>query len=285
MTKKNKELLAKYKKANKEYRKTIIKKAGFTTESEYFNYLNGKSKVKKSDCLDVVIAFDTTGSMSSYLSSVRKHAKEVVTDLFKNTPNLRMKIVAFGDYCDMKSSTEFGNAYQETPLTDNVNELIKFIDNAKNTSGGDGDEFYELVIKKIVEETPWRTGKKSVLLIADCNPHEVGYSYGNIVKNAQIDWKVEANKAAKLGIQFDTLSINGYKWYEELSKITGGLNLLFKSSAKISQIITGTTYARGATYSTKSAMSFSSTMDDVMRSGDEELIGAYKKISTLTEEK
>jgi len=44
---------------------------------------------------------------------------------------------------------------------------------AQNTSGGDGDEFYELVIKKIVEEMDWREGStKAVLLIADANPHE-----------------------------------------------------------------------------------------------------------------
>ena len=66
--------------------------------------------------------------------------------------------------------------------------IIKFINEAQDTSGGDGDEFYELVIKKITEETEWREGStKAVLLIADAAPHKVGYSYKGIISNAQID--------------------------------------------------------------------------------------------------
>lgn len=67
----------------------------------------------------------------------------------------------------MKSAHEFGDAYQCMTLTNNENDLIKFIRETKNTSGGDGDEFYELVIKKIVEETPWRENStRAILLIS-----------------------------------------------------------------------------------------------------------------------
>lgn len=66
---------------------------------------------------------------------------------------MRIGIVAFGDYCDMPSKDRFGKAYQVCELTDNENRLIEFITKAQSTSGGDSDEFYELVIKKIVEET------------------------------------------------------------------------------------------------------------------------------------
>lgn len=286
------ELLSEFKRANRDRREKLAIREGYKTSAEYLAYLEGKktttkksttkTKFKEDECLDVVIAFDTTGSMSSYISSVRKHAKEVVTDLFKNTPNLKMKIVAFGDYCDMASSTKFGIAYQESKLTNDVDSLINFIDTAKNTNGGDSDEFYELVIKKITEETPWRKGKKSVLLIADSNPHEVGYSYSGKIENAQIDWRKEAKKSANLGIQWDTLKIiPSYTWYNELSQITGGLSLDFRNSNKISDIMVGTTYARAASYSEGATMSFMSTMDAVEASGDSELIGAYKKIKTL----
>lgn len=66
----------------------------------------------------------------------------------------------------MNSKTDFGDAYQCLPLTKNENDIIKFIKHTQDTSGGDGDEFYELVIKKIVEETDWREGStRSILLI------------------------------------------------------------------------------------------------------------------------
>lgn len=124
--------------------------------------------------LDMVIAFDTTGSMNAYIKAVKLQVKELIPKLFKQNPDLRIGIVAFGDYCDMPSKDRFGKAYQVCELTDNENRLIEFITKAQSTSGGDSDEFYELVIKKIVEETNWREGStKAVLLIADAEPHEV----------------------------------------------------------------------------------------------------------------
>lgn len=66
--------------------------------------------------LDMVIAFDTTGSMSAYINAVKTHVKELVPKLFSSNPDLRIGIVAFGDYCDMKSKDNFGKAYQVLDL-------------------------------------------------------------------------------------------------------------------------------------------------------------------------
>lgn len=211
-----------------------------------------KPKVKESTTtssdgrLDMVIAFDTTGSMASYIDAVKEHVKELIPKLFKQNPDLRIGIVAFGDYCDMPSKDRFGKAYQVCELTDNENRLIEFITKAQNTSGGDGDEFYELVIKKIVEETNWREGStKAVLLIADAEPHRVGYSYSDRVVNNQIDWREEAKKAAEKGIKFDTLTINKTGWYKELSSTTNGVSAPFSTSSKTSQLVEAAALARG----------------------------------------
>lgn len=209
--------------------------------------------------LDMVIAFDTTGSMSSYINAVKKHVKELVPKLFKQNPDLRIGIVAFGDYCDMPSGDEFGKAYQVCELTDNENELIEFITNAQNTNGGDSDEFYELVIKKIVEETNWREGStKAVLLIADANPHSVGYCCGNRVYDNQIDWREEAKRAAEKGIKFDTLTIRELPWLKELSSTTNGVSAPFSTSSKTSHLVEAAALARGGSR-TKEA--YKATMD------------------------
>lgn len=206
-----------------------------------------KKKLSSSDGkLDMVIAFDTTGSMRSYIDAVKEHVKELIPKLFKQNPDLRIGIVAFGDYCDMPSKDRFGKAYQVCELTDNENRLIEFITKAQNTSGGDGDEFYELVIKKIVEETNWREDStKAVLLIADAEPHRVGYSYSDRVVNNQIDWREEAKKAAEKGIKFDTLTINKTGWYKELSSTTNGVSAPFSTSSKTSQLVEAAALARG----------------------------------------
>ena len=227
--------------------------------------------------LDMVIAFDTTGSMLAYINAVKTHVKELVPKLFSSNPDLRIGIVAFGDYCDMKSKDNFGRAYQVLGLTNDENEISKFINEAQNTNGGDGDEFYELVIKKITEETTWREGStKAVLLIADAAPHEVGYSYRDIVSNSQIDWREEAKKASELGIKFDTMTIDPMyvEWYKELSAMTNGVSVPFNNSGKTSQVIEAAALSRGGT---RTKAVYMATMDSVK--DDVELSAVYTAYS------
>lgn len=285
------EKLKQFKKSNKERREKLAKKEGFSTVEDYMKFLSRGTKTKikvtkekSKDMLDYVVAFDTTGSMSSYIDNVKKHVKELIPTMFDQDIDLKMKIVAFGDYCDMESATKFGKAFQESELTNNTNDLIKFVNDARGTDGGDGDEFYELVIKKITEETPWRKGaKRAVLFIADDNPHKVGYSFGSKVQNAQIDWRKEAKKAKEQEIGFDTLSIHGDSrpWYKELSEITGGVYMPFKSSNKTAEVVAASAYVRG---SKKSKGVFYAAMSAAVDSGDTELIGTYKTLSTLDTE-
>lgn len=227
--------------------------------------------------LDMVIAFDTTDSMSAYINAVKTHVKELVPKLFSSNPDLRISIVAFGDYCDMKSKDNFGKAYQVLDLTNDENKIIQFINEAQDTYGGDGDEFYELVIKKITEETEWREGStKAVLLIADAAPHGVGYSYKGIVSNAQIDWREEAKKASELGIKFDTMTIDPMyiEWYKELSAMTNGVSVPFKNSGKTSQVIEAAALSRGGT---RTKAMYMATMDSVK--DDVELNAVYTAYS------
>ena len=208
---------------------------------------SNETKTDEKGKLDMVIAFDTTGSMASYIDAVRQEVSDLIPRLFAENKDLRLSIVAFGDYCDMKNADEFGDAYQCIPLTDSENELIKFVKESKDTCGGDGDEFYELVIKKIVEETQWRKDStRAVLLIADANPHELGYTYRDYVVNNQIDWRQEARKAAEMKIKFDTVSIRSYNhWYEQLSYMTNGVNVPFKSAQKTTVLVEASIMARG----------------------------------------
>lgn len=225
-----------------------------------------KKSKKEAKKVDMVIAFDTTGSMSSYIGDVKKRVMELIPTLFEDNPNLQLGIVAFGDYCDMISRNNFGKAYQDLPLSTDIAEIQKFVKNARNTGGGDSDEFYELVIKKINEETDWRPdARHAVMLIADCNPHSVGYSYRDIVDNAQIDWREEAKKAKELGIEYDTCSIHGdsYPWYKELAQITGGVYSQFQTSGNTSEYIKMSNMAKSGVFTASSFMSMSKELEDV----------------------
>ena len=219
---------------------------------------------KEIGILDMVIAFDTTGSMAEYIGTVRKEVSELVPRLFKYSQNLRLGIVAFGDYCDMLNATEFGYAYQCLMPTDNVNDIIKFINQSRDTNGGDTDEFYELVIRKIVEETPWREkSTKVILLIADAAPHPLGYTYQDYVVRNQIDWRIEARNASQKGIKIDTVTITNALWYKELSRITNGVSVPFKMSGKTAQLVEVAAMARGSKESRERFDELADACDDI----------------------
>lgn len=231
---------------------------------------------------DMIIAFDTTGSMYSYLNAVKTHVTSLIPELLATNPNMRIGVVAFGDYCDMPGKNKFGNAYQSKELTRDAKSLIKFVKNAARTSGGDNDEFYELVIHKIINETDWREDAiKTVLLIADASPHRIGYTYKNYVVDNQIDWREEAKDAASKCIQFDTLSITGSSWYKELSDMTNGVYAPFISSSKTQEAVKMSAFSRGGMATIDA---FTSTMCSYEKAGDRELTAmanAYsKKLST-----
>lgn len=284
-------LKKRYKKANADYRSTIAKQYGFTNVTNFYSRLFGAviiNKAKESKKAgktttkevirptDYVIAFDTTGSMSRYIGEVRKYITGLIPDLFSNIPDLKVKIVAFGDYCDMFSATNLGNAYQDSGLINDQNELITFVKNAKNTGGGDSDEFYELVINKVTEETPWRENSiRTFLLIGDCNPHSIGYSYGSFVTNNQIDWRKEIDKATDKNIKIDTLACGSYylDFYKEVSKVTEGVHAPFTKSQGLSEVVKMSAYSR----SSKTA--FTSMSKTVMASGDSELKATYTAYS------
>ncbi|MCQ2287629.1 MAG: VWA domain-containing protein [Muribaculaceae bacterium] len=217
--------------------------------------------------LDMVIAFDTTGSMAAYIDAVRHEVADLIPRLFKDNEDLRLGIVAFGDYCDMPNAKEFGDAYQCIQPTDNANDLIKFVRTSHNTSGGDWDEFYELVIKKIIEDTPWREGStRSILLISDATPHPVGYTYMQHVVDNKIDWRTEAEKAVALGIKIDTVTITDEPWYKELSAITKGVSVPFKSGHKTARLVEASVCARGSmTSRARFRANMQSCQDDEMR--------------------
>jgi len=284
------DLLSNLKRSNKERKLVLAKRAGYKTVEDYKKYLEGqisgvekstkkvtKKSIAKEDVVivenltDMVIAFDTTGSMSKYIISVKNHVKELIPKLFSQNPGLKISIVAFGDYCDMESGSKFGKAYQVIGLTNNENDLINFVNTAQSTSGEDSDEFYELIIQKITNETEWRDGAgKSVLLIADADPHKNGYVFRPGYPSSP-DWREEAQIASNKGIIFDTLEINPGRWYKELSQITNGVCLPFKDSAKTANLMEATSLARGGEATRSAFMSKSvsaevkedATMDSV----------------------
>lgn len=287
------DLIAKLKKCNKKVKEQKANEAGY---ANYFLYLGALTEIAKNkeepisipddsptmsfstptsdapqDITDMVIAFDTTGSMRRYINNVKHYVADLIPKLLLQNPNLQISIVAFGDYADMTSwrgrisgsQDVFGPAYQVCPLSRDTNVLIDFVKGALDTSGDDSDEFYELVLRKIRMETDWRMGAiKTVLLIADADPHLE--SWYKSYKRDFIDWRLEATNLAEDDITVDTLSIksnssNRSNWYKELSDTTNGLHLPFSDASQTSELIEMTAYARGGDATRKAFFSMATS--------------------------
>ncbi len=168
--------------------------------------------------VDVVVSFDTTGSMYPCLTQVRKHMEDMITQLFKEIPDLRMGIIAHGDYCDG------GRAITILPLTSEIQKLCKFTREVPATNGGDSPECYELVLHK-ARSLAWRAGKKVLIVIGDAEPHGPDYPDNKL----KLDWRNELGLLLKMGVHAYAIQCLGYSganhFYSQIAKQTQGCHL------------------------------------------------------------
>ena len=186
---------------------------------------------------DVLISIDTTGSMSPCIREARFKVKESLGKLFSTIPDLKVGIIAHGDYCDGI------NAISKIDFTDDMDALINFVNVAPNTDGGDSDEFYEYIFH-IAQDFSWRDGNKAFMFIADAQPHGVGYKYGGNV--FQYDWRTEARKLGELGVNVYAIQAlgRGYNnaFYDTVAGYGNGKKLNLNQFADAVETITAVCY-------------------------------------------
>ena len=142
--------------------------------------------------VDVVICFDTTGSMAPCLNEARKHIAQLVRRLFTDLPGIHIGLIAHGDYCDL--SIEGSYLMKGVDLTTNQDELVNFVLTVSPTSGGDVPECQEYVLHK-VQSFKWRLDAiKALVMVGDSYPHEVDENPG------RLDWRKETAELAKMGV-------------------------------------------------------------------------------------
>lgn len=169
---------------------------------------------------DVLISFDTTGSMYPCIVEVRRRVRESLGKLFANIPDLRVGIITHGDYCD------YEKAVTMIEFTSDQKALETFVEIAPDTNGGDSDEFYEYILQ-IAKRYDWQADNRIFMLIADAGPHAVGYRFNN--KTYTIDWKQEAQELAGLGVSIYSIQALGNRYstsfYEGLAAFSNGRKL------------------------------------------------------------
>lgn len=193
------------------------------------------------DSIDVCISFDTTGSMYPCITQVRRSVEETVERLFKDVSNLRISIIAHGDYCDE------GAPYVISILdfTNDKQQIVNFVRNVAPTYGGDTPECYELVFREARTNLNWVSGRnKALVMIGDAVPH--GPAYPANVKN--IDWRNELGLLLEAGINvYGVHAMPGIRtsskfFYEEIARKTGGFYLTLDQFSSINDLLIGVCY-------------------------------------------
>lgn len=186
--------------------------------------------------IEVVFSFDTTGSMYPCISQLRRKMESVTKELFDEIPNLKIGLIAHGDYCDEHSSY----VIKELGLTNKITNIIDFIRNCGNTYGGDAPECYELVLHN-VRNFKWSAKKNKVLvLIGDDVPH------GPNQNPKHLDWRNELDCLLEMGIHVYGVQALNRKhanyFYDEIAQTTGGFKLNLDQFSEIVDLIKAICY-------------------------------------------
>ncbi|XP_064635524.1 uncharacterized protein LOC135492811 [Lineus longissimus] len=185
--------------------------------------------------IEVVFSFDTTGSMYPCLSKVRTKLDESVRRLLRDIPNIRIGIMAMGDYCDYSKYV-----VKMKDLTTDIQQLVDFVSEVPATSGGDAPEAYEWVLHK-AQQLDWsEDSAKALVVIGDEVPHQRSYTDQNT------NWHDELDVLRGMGVKvYGVQALNNDSstlFYEELADRTGGAHLRFQQFSLITDMFLAVCY-------------------------------------------
>lgn len=189
--------------------------------------------------MDLLVSFDTTGSMYPVLSQVRREVEQFIKDMFAEFADLRLGIIAHGDYCDKDNPYTI----RFMDFTRDEDRLCKFVKETAQTYGGDADECYELVLNVAHTQASWRSdADRIMIMIGDASPHSPSYRDNK----DNLDWKAEADRLAMNGIKvFAVHALAGWRsssrgFYKTVAEKTLGIYLTLDQFNEIVDLIKAT---------------------------------------------
>lgn len=266
-------------------RRTIKGTAKVTVKKAVFHKAAKKTiKAKKPpktapQLVEVMVSFDTTGSMAHALHEVRSGIVDLLTEMFRDVPNLRIGLLAHGDYCDKGNPLSY--LTKQCGLTDDKKKLMDFVKTTGDTGGGDAAECYEHILW-CAKHFRWTHGSKRVLvMIGDDLPHPTTDKQNE----AKLDWRTELSDLAAMGVQIYGVQAGSnhyadYFW-AKLGSETGGHHLRLQEFSDVPRMIQG--IARLAQGGKKALQAYSDhlTTSGLMTRGLCSMYGAMAGVKTL----
>lgn len=143
---------------------------------------------------DILVSFDTTGSMYPALAEVRRRVQSLIPDLFRMFDDLHLGIIAHGDYDDARRKDSY--VLEHLLFVDTPDPAEYFVRTVGPTHGSDFPECYELVLHKAATAS-WRPdAEKIFIMIGDAYPHNYHH------RNRDVDyvWRDELTHLLDQGV-------------------------------------------------------------------------------------
>lgn len=184
---------------------------------------------------EVLLDFDTTGSMYPALTQVRRNVIGLARALFARVPNLRIGVIVHGDYCDKRIAGSY--VIKKLDLTTNERAIVDFVNNVGPTDGGDAEECYELVMRE-AQGFSWTVGStRALVMIGDDVPHSPGEAQNYL----HLDWRTELRSLMAAGVHVYAVQALGRRhatsFYQEVARTTGGFHLQLNQFSQVADTL------------------------------------------------
>ena len=144
---------------------------GRATQAEYKMMLDRLRR----DGLDIVLVFDSTGSMRREIDQVKAQIQRIGTQLLRLVPSARISVCTYRDTPD-RETAGFEFAVKGLPLTNNIRQVSAFLSTISAHGGGDDPEAVRLGLGWAVDPKYNRfnpKARKAILLFGDAQPHDL----------------------------------------------------------------------------------------------------------------
>lgn len=115
--------------------------------------------------LDIVIVFDSTGSMGGEIDQVKKQIRTIGTALLRLVPKARISVCTYRDQSD-----EY--LVKGLPLTASIQDIEYYLSGIQAGGGGDHEEAVQEGLKWAISKNQFRPNARKVILVfGDAPPH------------------------------------------------------------------------------------------------------------------
>lgn len=115
--------------------------------------------------LDIVIVFDSTGSMGSEIEAVKRRIGDIGKIILRKIPSARFSLVTYRDVSDRY-------LVRGMPLTKNISDVNRFIVGVSANGGGDAPEAVQAGMEWAMTRLYFgEKSKKAMLIFGDAPPH------------------------------------------------------------------------------------------------------------------